>query len=137
VSGGLSFWDVMGVEGEASVFGGAVRPTVCPAIMRRPGSLDFLRLFRLLPDRVQVVELIPRQDLERKIKTLVGTAAVAGKEFLRPEIHQFIAQAVFTLAVSGRVAIIARMPTQPDDTANEPAIRRFTMRQIGNPVARD
>jgi len=33
-------------------------------------GIDFRLLFRLLPDRVQVVELIPRQDLERKIKTL-------------------------------------------------------------------
>ncbi|HYR43145.1 MAG TPA: hypothetical protein VER98_08990, partial [Terriglobia bacterium] len=27
-------------------------------------------LFRLLPDRIQVIDLIPRQDLERKIKTI-------------------------------------------------------------------
>ena len=33
-------------------------------------GIDFRLLFRLLPDRIQVIDLIPRQDLERRIKTL-------------------------------------------------------------------
>ena len=49
----------------------AIRRKACPAILRRRVGIDFRLLFRLLPDRLQVVDLIPRQDLERKIKTLV------------------------------------------------------------------
>ncbi len=57
--------------GEPAAFVGAVRLKACPGIMRHRIGIDFRLLFRLLPDRVQVVDLIPRQDLERKIKTLV------------------------------------------------------------------
>ncbi len=57
--------------GEPAAFVGAVRLKVCPSIMRQRIGIDFRLLFRLLPERVQVVDLIPRQDLERKIKTLV------------------------------------------------------------------
>ena len=57
--------------GEPAAFVGAVRLKACPSIMRHRIGIDFRLLFRLLPDRVQVVDLIPRQDLERKIKTLV------------------------------------------------------------------
>ncbi len=57
--------------GEAAAFVGAVRLKACPAITRQRIGIDHRLLFRLLPDRVQVVDLIPRQDLERKIKTLV------------------------------------------------------------------
>jgi hypothetical protein len=57
--------------GEPAAFVGAVRLKACPSIMRQRIGIDFRLLFRLLPDRIQVVDLIPRQDLERKIKTLV------------------------------------------------------------------
>jgi len=57
--------------GEPAAFMGAIRLKACPDIMRRRVGIDFRLLFRLLPDRLQVVDLIPRQDLERKIKTLV------------------------------------------------------------------
>ena len=67
--------------GEPAAFMGAIRLKACPDILRRRVGIDFRLLFRLLSDRVQVVDLIPRQDLERKIKTLVGPAAVAGKAY--------------------------------------------------------
>ena len=57
--------------GEPAAFVGAVRLKACPSVMRQRIGIDFRLLFRLLPDRVQVVDLIPRQDLERKIKTLI------------------------------------------------------------------
>ena len=57
--------------GEPAAFMGAIRLKACPDILRRRVGIDFRLLFRLLPDRVQVVDLIPRQDLERKIKTLI------------------------------------------------------------------
>ena len=56
--------------GEPSAFVGAVRLKACPSITRQRIGIDFRLLVRLLPDRVQVVDLIPRQDLERRIKTL-------------------------------------------------------------------
>src|SRR5206468_2832401 len=56
--------------GEPDAFSGALRLKACPAVMRQRVGLDFRLLFRLLPDRIQVVDLITRQDLERKIKTL-------------------------------------------------------------------
>ena len=58
--------------GEPAAFMGAIRLKACPDILRRRVGIDFRLLFRLLSDRVQVVDLIPRQDLERRIKTLVG-----------------------------------------------------------------
>ena len=56
--------------GEPAAFVGAVRLKACPSITRQRIGIDHRLLFRLLPDRVQVVDLIPRQDLERRIKTL-------------------------------------------------------------------
>ena len=56
--------------GEAAAFVGAVRLKACPSITRQRIGIDHRLLFRLLPERVQVVDLIPRQDLERRIKTL-------------------------------------------------------------------
>jgi len=41
-----------------------------PTVVRQRVGIDFRLLFRLLPDRIQVIDLIPRQDLERKIKTI-------------------------------------------------------------------
>ncbi|MEN9576510.1 MAG: hypothetical protein RL514_4365 [Verrucomicrobiota bacterium] len=56
--------------GEAAAFVGIVRLKACHGIFRQRIGSDFRLLFRLLPDRVQVVDLIPRQDLLRRIKTL-------------------------------------------------------------------
>lgn len=56
--------------GEAAAFVGMVRLKACQGIFRQRVGSDFRLLFRLLPDRVQVVDLIPRQDLLRRIKTL-------------------------------------------------------------------
>src|SRR6185436_13071462 len=56
--------------GDHVAFSGAKRLKSVPSIMRQRIGIDFRLLFRLLPDRIQVIDLIPRQDLERKIKTL-------------------------------------------------------------------
>jgi len=58
-------------SGEPAAFVGAVRLKACPSVMRYRIGIDWHLLFRLLPDRVDAVDLIPRQDLERRIKTLV------------------------------------------------------------------
>jgi len=44
------------------------RPPSCPPA--RLSCISPVPIFRLLPDRVQVVDLIPRQDLLRRSKTL-------------------------------------------------------------------
>jgi len=56
--------------GDAGAFGGARRLKSAPSVVRQRVGIDFRLLFRLLPDRIQVIDLIPRQDLERKIKTI-------------------------------------------------------------------
>ena len=56
--------------GEAAAFNGAKRLKSAPDYMRQRVGIDFRLLFRLLPDRIQVIDLIPRQDLERRIKAL-------------------------------------------------------------------
>ena len=56
--------------GEAAAFGGAKRLKSAPTVVRQRVGIDFRLLFRLLPERIQVIDLIPRQDLERKIKTI-------------------------------------------------------------------
>jgi len=56
--------------GQAAAFGGAKRLKSAPTVVRQRVGIDFRLLFRLLPDRIQVIDLIPRQDLERKIKTI-------------------------------------------------------------------
>lgn len=56
--------------GEPAAFVGAVRLKACPTVTRQRIGSDYRVLFRLLPDRVQVVALINRRDLERTIKTL-------------------------------------------------------------------
>ena len=56
--------------GEASAFSGAKRLKSAPTVIRQRVGIDFRLLFRLLPDRIQAIDLIPRQDLERRIKTL-------------------------------------------------------------------
>lgn len=56
--------------GDAAAFSGVKRLKSRPNVMRQRIGIDFRLLFRLLPDRIQVIDLIPRQDFERKIKTL-------------------------------------------------------------------
>ncbi|MEW6160456.1 MAG: hypothetical protein AB1813_23740, partial [Verrucomicrobiota bacterium] len=58
--------------GDSAAFHGVVRLKACPSVYRQRVGIDFRLLFRLLPGTVQVVDLIPRQDLERKIKTLAA-----------------------------------------------------------------
>jgi hypothetical protein len=56
--------------GDSAAFAGAKRLKSRPNVVRQRIGIDFRLLFRLLPDRIQVIDLIPRQDFERKIKTL-------------------------------------------------------------------
>jgi len=56
--------------GDPTAFAGAKRLKSVPTVIRQRIGIDFRLLFRLLPDRIQVIDLIPRQDLERRIKTL-------------------------------------------------------------------
>ena len=56
--------------GEPSEFVGAVQLKACPSVTRVRIGIDHRLLFRLLTDRLQVVDLIPRSDLERKVKIL-------------------------------------------------------------------
>lgn len=56
--------------GEPAAFVGVVRLKAVHGIYRQRIGSEFRLLFRLLPDRVQVLDLVPRQDLLRRIKTL-------------------------------------------------------------------
>ena len=57
--------------GQSAAFVGALRLKACAGVMRHRTGLDWRLLFRRLPDRIEAVDLIPRQDLERRVKTLV------------------------------------------------------------------
>ena len=57
--------------GEPAAFVGALRLKACNGIMRQRIGSDFRLLFRLTAEQLQVIDLINRKDLERKIKTLV------------------------------------------------------------------
>jgi hypothetical protein len=56
--------------GEPAAYVGALRLKATPDVMRQRIGSDFRLLFRLLPDQLQVVDLINRKDLERRIKAL-------------------------------------------------------------------
>jgi len=56
--------------GDLAAFSGAKRLKSRPNVVRQRVGIDFRLLFRLLPDRIQVIDLITRQDFERKIKSL-------------------------------------------------------------------
>ena len=56
--------------GDSAAFSGAKRLKSRPNFVRQRIGIDFRLLFRLLPDRIQVIDLIPRQDFERRIKSL-------------------------------------------------------------------
>ena len=58
-------------SGEPAAFVGVVRLKAIPTMMRQRVGSDFRLLFRLFPDRVQVVDVINRKDLDRRIKTLL------------------------------------------------------------------
>ncbi|HEV7404294.1 MAG TPA: SEC-C metal-binding domain-containing protein [Chthoniobacteraceae bacterium] len=56
--------------GEPAAFAGVVQLRACAGILRQRIGSEHRLLFRLLPDRVQVIDLINRRDLDRRIKTL-------------------------------------------------------------------
>jgi hypothetical protein len=60
--------------GEPEAFVGVKRLRICPEVMRQRFG-DYRLLFQLMEDRVQVIDLVPRQDFERRIKTLPATTA--------------------------------------------------------------
>jgi hypothetical protein len=57
--------------GEPAAFVGALRLKVMPNVMRQRIGSDYRLLFRLHSDRLQVIDLINRKDLDRRLKTLV------------------------------------------------------------------
>jgi hypothetical protein len=57
--------------GEPAAFVGALRLKVMPNIMRQRIGSDYRLLFRLHSDHLQVIDLINRKDLDRRLKTLV------------------------------------------------------------------
>ena len=57
--------------GEPAAYVGALRLKATPNVMRQRIGSDFRLLFRLHPDHLQVIDLINRKDLDRRIKTLV------------------------------------------------------------------
>ena len=56
--------------GEPEAFTGVVQLKAVHGILRQRIGLEHRLLFRVLPDRIQVIDLINRRDLDRKIKTL-------------------------------------------------------------------
>ena len=56
--------------GEPAAFAGVVQLKACHGILRQRIGSEHRLLFRLHHDRVQIVDLINRRDLDRKIKTL-------------------------------------------------------------------
>jgi mRNA-degrading endonuclease RelE of RelBE toxin-antitoxin system len=59
-------------SGEAAAFIGSIRLKDCHGVMRRRIG-EYRLLYRLSPERVQVIDLIPRCDLERRIKMFIGS----------------------------------------------------------------
>ena len=58
--------------GEPAAFAGVVSLKACPGVLRQRIGAEHRLLFRLHADRVQVLALINRRDLDRTIKTLRG-----------------------------------------------------------------
>lgn len=56
--------------GEPAAFVGALRLKATPNVMRQRIGSDFRLLFRLWSDRLEVIDLINRKDLDRRLKTL-------------------------------------------------------------------
>ena len=65
--------------GDPAAFGGAKRLKSAPTVMRQRIGIDFRLLFRLLSDSIQVIDLIPRQDLERENKNPGGDALLSAE----------------------------------------------------------
>jgi hypothetical protein len=57
--------------GEPAAFVGALRLKATPNVMRQRIGINYRLLFRLWPERLEVIDLINRKDLDRRIKTLV------------------------------------------------------------------
>ncbi|HEY5345888.1 MAG TPA: SEC-C metal-binding domain-containing protein [Verrucomicrobiae bacterium] len=57
--------------GDSAAYVGALRLKATPNVMRQRIGSDYRLLFRLWPERMEVIDLINRKDLERRIKTLV------------------------------------------------------------------
>jgi hypothetical protein len=55
--------------GEPAAYVGALRLKATPNVMRQRIGSDYRLLFRLWPDHLEVMDLINRKDLERKIKS--------------------------------------------------------------------
>ena len=56
--------------GDATAFTGVKRLKALPDVYRQRVSKDYRLLFRLHPERLEIVDLIHRRDLERKIKAM-------------------------------------------------------------------
>ena len=56
--------------GEPAAFVGALRLKATPNVMRQRIGINYRLLFRLGPGRLEVIDLINRKDLDRRIKTL-------------------------------------------------------------------
>jgi hypothetical protein len=56
--------------GEPAAFVGALRLEATPNVMRQRIGSDYRLFFRLHPEQVQVIDLINRKDLDRRLKTL-------------------------------------------------------------------
>ena len=56
--------------GEPAAFVGALRLKATPNVMRQRIGADYRLLFRLHPAHLEVIDLINRKDLDRRIKTL-------------------------------------------------------------------
>jgi hypothetical protein len=56
--------------GEPAAFVGALRLKATPNVMRQRIGINYRLLFRLWPERMEVIDLINRKDLDRRIKTL-------------------------------------------------------------------
>lgn len=57
--------------GEPAAFVGALRLKATPKVMRQRIGIHYRLLFRLWPERLEVIDLINRKDLDRRLKTLV------------------------------------------------------------------
>jgi hypothetical protein len=56
--------------GEPAAFVGALRLKATPNVMRQRIGSDYRLFFRLHPEQMQVIDLINRKDLDRRLKTL-------------------------------------------------------------------
>jgi mRNA-degrading endonuclease RelE of RelBE toxin-antitoxin system len=61
--------------GEAAAFRGTKRLRRNREIWRQRVGSDYRLLFRLHPDTLEVVDLVNRRDLERRIKSLMGSVS--------------------------------------------------------------